>query len=169
MSSSKINSLSCQGIGSGSPFLILFIHIVLCLCSCFVCVEGFDSLLQLPQSLSETSRPRSKRVFFVTDFGARGDGISNDTQVILLYYVILFLIFFKMRNNYLIISFEWCFENGLYESFLLVPLSFQIFLLSQITSNTFVNTPMRNFLFWVFRLSGMLGRRLVLSQQEPEL
>ncbi|XP_043817627.1 probable polygalacturonase At1g80170 isoform X2 [Manihot esculenta] len=80
MSSSKINSLSCQGIGSGSPFLILFIHIVLCLCSCFVCVEGFDSLLQLPQSLSETSRPRSKRVFFVTDFGARGDGISNDTQ-----------------------------------------------------------------------------------------
>lgn len=86
-------------------------------------------------------------------------------------YIILFffLFFFKMRNNYLIILFEWCFENGLYESFLLVPLSFQIFLLSQITSNTFVNTPMRNFLFWVFRLSGMLGRRLVLSQQEPEL
>ncbi|EEF44767.1 Polygalacturonase precursor, putative [Ricinus communis] len=48
----------------------------------FVCVQGsFDSLLQLPQSrLSARTRLRSKRVFFVSDFGAIGDGAANDTQ-----------------------------------------------------------------------------------------
>ncbi|KAJ6427322.1 hypothetical protein OIU84_022837 [Salix udensis] len=50
------------------------------ICACFVCVHGFDSLLQLPQSEPARIRPSSKRVLFVGDFGAKGDGRSNDTQ-----------------------------------------------------------------------------------------
>ena len=50
------------------------------ICACFVCVHGFDSLLQLPQSEPARIRPSSKRVLFVGDFGAKGDGLSNDTQ-----------------------------------------------------------------------------------------
>nr|BAJ53238.1 JHL06P13.19 [Jatropha curcas] len=70
-----------QGIASWSPFLIVLIHICVCICTSFVYTEGFDSLLQLPQSeLLANTRPRSKRVFFVGDFGAKGDGFSNDTK-----------------------------------------------------------------------------------------
>lgn len=50
------------------------------ICACFVCVQGFDSLLQLPQSAPARIRPSSKRVLVVGDFGAKGDGLSNDTQ-----------------------------------------------------------------------------------------
>jgi hypothetical protein len=50
------------------------------ICACFVCVHGFDSLLQLPQSAPARIRPSSKRVIVVGDFGAKGDGLSNDTQ-----------------------------------------------------------------------------------------
>lgn len=66
------------GIGSWSPCLI---YIYVCISASFVCIEGFNSLLQLPQSgFSASNRSRSKRVFFVGDFGAKGDGVSNDTQ-----------------------------------------------------------------------------------------
>lgn len=44
-------------------------------------VEAFDSLLQLPLSGSTRTRPRSKRVLFVGDFGAHGDGVNDDTEV----------------------------------------------------------------------------------------
>ncbi|XP_058226753.1 probable polygalacturonase At1g80170 isoform X2 [Rhododendron vialii] len=44
-------------------------------------VEGFDSLLRLPHSGASRSRPRSKRVFYVNDFGAKGDGVNDDTEI----------------------------------------------------------------------------------------
>ncbi|KAG5537584.1 hypothetical protein RHGRI_024887 [Rhododendron griersonianum] len=43
-------------------------------------VEGFDSLLRLPHSGASRTRPRSKRVFYVNDFGAKGDGVNDDTK-----------------------------------------------------------------------------------------
>ncbi|XP_075663622.1 putative polygalacturonase At1g80170 [Castanea sativa] len=43
-------------------------------------VEAYDSLLQLPLSGSTRTRPRSKRVLFVGDFGAHGDGVNDDTE-----------------------------------------------------------------------------------------
>ena len=44
-------------------------------------IEAFESLLQLPLSGSTRTRPRSKRVIFVGDFGAQGDGVNDDTEV----------------------------------------------------------------------------------------
>ncbi|KAH7865946.1 hypothetical protein Vadar_013439 [Vaccinium darrowii] len=46
----------------------------------FTNVEGFDSLLRLPQSGASRNRPRSKKVFYVDDFGAKGDGVNDDTK-----------------------------------------------------------------------------------------
>uniref|UniRef100_A0A7N2R4M0 endo-polygalacturonase n=1 Tax=Quercus lobata TaxID=97700 RepID=A0A7N2R4M0_QUELO len=46
-------------------------------------IEAFDSLLQLPLSGStrrSRTRPRSKRVLFIGDFGAQGDGVNDDTE-----------------------------------------------------------------------------------------
>ncbi|CAK9164854.1 unnamed protein product [Ilex paraguariensis] len=43
-------------------------------------VEGFDSLLQLPQSVSFRNRTRSRRVLYVNDYGAIGDGLTDDTK-----------------------------------------------------------------------------------------
>ncbi|KAI9160335.1 hypothetical protein LWI28_007181 [Acer negundo] len=45
-------------------------------------VEGFDSLLELPHSGSNRTRPRSNRVFFVGHFGAKGNGVDDDTQAL---------------------------------------------------------------------------------------
>ncbi|GMN50044.1 hypothetical protein TIFTF001_019208 [Ficus carica] len=44
---------------------------------------GFDSLLELPRSGTAKTRLRTKRVLSVRDFGAKGDGISNDTQALI--------------------------------------------------------------------------------------
>ncbi|PON90136.1 Glycoside hydrolase [Trema orientale] len=44
------------------------------------CIQGFESLLQLPQSGFPSARLRSKRVFSISDFGAKGDGINDDTK-----------------------------------------------------------------------------------------
>ncbi|XP_008461095.1 probable polygalacturonase At1g80170 isoform X1 [Cucumis melo] len=49
----------------------------------FECSAEFDSLLQLPLSRLNTTRPRSKGIFYLGDFGAKGDGISNDTQALM--------------------------------------------------------------------------------------
>ncbi|XP_022991643.1 probable polygalacturonase At1g80170 [Cucurbita maxima] len=57
----------------------IFVFTVLARLS-FECSAEFDSLLQLPLSGANRSRARSKRVFYLADFGAKGDGISNDTQ-----------------------------------------------------------------------------------------
>ncbi|XP_004302967.1 PREDICTED: probable polygalacturonase At1g80170 [Fragaria vesca subsp. vesca] len=42
--------------------------------------EKFDSLLQLPHSGSTRTRLRSKRVLFLGAFGAKGDGITDDSK-----------------------------------------------------------------------------------------
>ncbi|XP_050233635.1 probable polygalacturonase At1g80170 [Mercurialis annua] len=63
-------------IGSWPPFgLFLIILIDICFVSCG---QGFESLLQLPHSKGLSAR--SKRVLFVGDFGALGDGATNDTM-----------------------------------------------------------------------------------------
>lgn len=43
-------------------------------------IEAFDSFLQLPLYGSTRTRPRSKRVLFIGDFGAQGDGVNDDTE-----------------------------------------------------------------------------------------
>ncbi|ESR40474.1 hypothetical protein CICLE_v10027523mg [Citrus x clementina] len=48
--------------------------------SSLVSTEGFDSLLELPHSGSNGTRSKSKRVIFVGDFGAKGDGFNDDTE-----------------------------------------------------------------------------------------
>ncbi|KAK3219457.1 hypothetical protein Dsin_013427 [Dipteronia sinensis] len=62
---------------STCTIIILIIHVFLCFCT-----EGFDSLLELPHSGSNRTRPRSNRVFFVGHFGAKGNGVDDDTQVL---------------------------------------------------------------------------------------
>lgn len=70
-----------RNLGRGGYWLTGVIVLCGLLLNSFVCVQGFESLLQLPQSGLARFRPRSKRVLFVGDFGAKGDGLSNDTQV----------------------------------------------------------------------------------------
>ncbi|XP_065866746.1 probable polygalacturonase At1g80170 isoform X2 [Euphorbia lathyris] len=70
-------------INQAIPFVIVLINFYVYICTNFVCIQGFDSLLQLPQSrLSARSRPIFKRVLFLPHFGAVGDGVHNDTQAI---------------------------------------------------------------------------------------
>lgn len=66
---------------SSSPCLIVLI--LLNLYQYLTYTEGFDTLLQLPQTrMIMRTRPRSQRVLHLHDFGAKGDGITNDTQAI---------------------------------------------------------------------------------------
>ncbi|XP_040369672.1 probable polygalacturonase At1g80170 isoform X2 [Rosa chinensis] len=69
---------------SSSTCLILLLHIFSLFLSSNTTPttdrEKFDSLLRLPQSGSTRTRHRSKRVLFVGDFGAKGDGITDDSQ-----------------------------------------------------------------------------------------
>lgn len=58
--------------------LVLLIYISVYLCSNLICIQGFDSLIHLPHSVS--TRPVSRRVLSVQHFGAAGDGVSDDTQ-----------------------------------------------------------------------------------------
>lgn len=66
---------------SFSTFSIVLIHVLVCLSASLVSTEGFDSLLELPHSGSNRTRSKSKRVIFVGDFGAKGDGFNDDTEV----------------------------------------------------------------------------------------
>ncbi|XP_024035815.1 probable polygalacturonase At1g80170 isoform X2 [Citrus clementina] len=65
---------------SFSTFFIVLIHVLVCLSASLVSTEGFDSLLELPHSGSNGTRSKSKRVIFVGDFGAKGDGFNDDTE-----------------------------------------------------------------------------------------
>ncbi|XP_062008243.1 probable polygalacturonase At1g80170 [Rosa rugosa] len=69
---------------SSSTCLILLLHIFSLFLSSNTTPttdrEKFDSLLRLPQSGSTRTRLRSKRVLFVGDFGAKGDGITDDSK-----------------------------------------------------------------------------------------
>ncbi|KAJ0007203.1 hypothetical protein Pint_30076 [Pistacia integerrima] len=63
-----------------SSCVTVLILAFVCLSLSFVCAEGFDSLLELPRSGLNRTRLRSKRVLFVADFGAKGDGLHDDTE-----------------------------------------------------------------------------------------
>ncbi|XP_041017298.1 probable polygalacturonase At1g80170 isoform X1 [Juglans microcarpa x Juglans regia] len=65
---------------SSSTCLNFLLHTFIFLTSNLIYVEGFDSLLQLPQSGSTRIRPISKRVLFLSHFGAKGDGLHDDTK-----------------------------------------------------------------------------------------
>uniref|UniRef100_A0A2N9IBT4 endo-polygalacturonase n=1 Tax=Fagus sylvatica TaxID=28930 RepID=A0A2N9IBT4_FAGSY len=66
---------------SFSTYLIVYIHTFTFLTSNLPCIQAaFDSLLQLPLSGSTRTRPRSRRVLFVGDFGAQGDGVHDDAK-----------------------------------------------------------------------------------------
>uniref|UniRef100_A0A5B7A5Y2 endo-polygalacturonase n=1 Tax=Davidia involucrata TaxID=16924 RepID=A0A5B7A5Y2_DAVIN len=61
---------------------IIGICIIYCmnLFSNLTIVQGFDSLIQLPRSGASRDRPRSKRVIFISDYDAKGDGMSDATK-----------------------------------------------------------------------------------------
>ncbi|XP_027344823.1 probable polygalacturonase At1g80170 [Abrus precatorius] len=64
---------------SSSTSTFVFVHIHLLLSSFFPQTKGFDSVIQLPHS----ALTRSKRVLSVIDYGAKGDGLHNDTKAFL--------------------------------------------------------------------------------------
>ncbi|KAK3016695.1 hypothetical protein RJ639_007100 [Escallonia herrerae] len=43
-------------------------------------IKGLDPLIQLPQSGVFSDIPRSRNVFYVNDYGAKGDGLEDDTK-----------------------------------------------------------------------------------------
>ncbi|KAI8544344.1 hypothetical protein RHMOL_Rhmol08G0289300 [Rhododendron molle] len=78
-----MNELSSSSAFSRSTLtriMVYSIYFFYCLLLNSTHVEGFDSLLRLPHSGASRSRPRSKRVFCVNDFGAKGDGVNDDTK-----------------------------------------------------------------------------------------
>lgn len=57
--------------------------------------ETFDSVLQLlPQPGSARIRPGSKRVLSVGEFGAKGDGVTDDSQVTKFPQSVIFLLIY---------------------------------------------------------------------------
>ncbi|KAJ7951882.1 Pectin lyase-like superfamily protein [Quillaja saponaria] len=59
---------------------IALIHVIILGSLKFAFTEGFDSVIQLPSSGSTRTRPRSKRVFYIDDFGAKGNGLNDDSK-----------------------------------------------------------------------------------------
>ncbi|KAL7162329.1 hypothetical protein ACSBR2_042750 [Camellia fascicularis] len=76
-SSSASNSSS-----SSSTFTIICCIYYMYLFSNFTNVEGLDSLIQLPHSGGSRHRPRSKKVLYVTDYGAKGHNFNDDTEAL---------------------------------------------------------------------------------------
>ncbi|CAJ2661351.1 probable polygalacturonase At1g80170 isoform X1 [Trifolium pratense] len=64
--------------------IIIFIHVNILITPFLTYhVQGFDSIIRLPYSGSTRTRPKTKQVLSITDFGAKGDGFHNDTQAFL--------------------------------------------------------------------------------------
>ncbi|KAL6996560.1 galacturonan 1,4-alpha-galacturonidase [Sarracenia purpurea var. burkii] len=76
MSNLRSSSSSCLI----RPRIIIFAIFYISLFSNFKSTEGFDSVIQLPHSRDSRNQIRSKRVFNVQDYGAKGDGLNDDTQ-----------------------------------------------------------------------------------------
>ncbi|KAK9281993.1 hypothetical protein L1049_004904 [Liquidambar formosana] len=69
----NLGSHSCS-----TCIIILLIHMYLSLN--LARTEGFDPLIQLPRSGSIRTQLRSKRVLHVGNFGAKGDGFTDDSK-----------------------------------------------------------------------------------------
>ncbi|GFY96980.1 pectin lyase-like superfamily protein [Actinidia rufa] len=74
---------SSSASSCGSIIILSVYYICICSFSNFTSVEGFDSLLRLPHSGPNTnpSLSKTKTVFYVNDYGAKGDGIHDDTKM----------------------------------------------------------------------------------------
>jgi len=70
-------------------FVIIFIHVNVLVTPYLTRAEGFDSVIQYPRSRWRRTRTRSKWVLYVGDYGAKGDGIHNDTEVIDSFYFVI--------------------------------------------------------------------------------
>ncbi|THF99461.1 hypothetical protein TEA_016333 [Camellia sinensis var. sinensis] len=78
----KLSSSSASNSSSSSSTLTIICCIYyMYLFSNFTNVEGFDSLIQLPHSGGSRHRPRSKKVLYVTDYGAKGHNFNDDTEL----------------------------------------------------------------------------------------
>ncbi|XP_047165310.1 probable polygalacturonase At1g80170 isoform X1 [Vigna umbellata] len=64
-------------------FVIIFIHVNVLVTPYLTRAEGFDSVIQHPRSRWRRTRTRSKWVLYVGDYGAKGDGLHNDTEAFL--------------------------------------------------------------------------------------
>jgi hypothetical protein len=74
--------------------IIIFIHVNILITPFLTYhAQGFDSVIRLPYSGSTRTRSKTKRVLSITDFGAKGDGSHNDTQVISLFCCFFILLF----------------------------------------------------------------------------
>ncbi|XP_057967145.1 probable polygalacturonase At1g80170 isoform X2 [Malania oleifera] len=62
---------------AGGSVIVIYAYLVANLTSV---VESFEPLIQLPRSGSFRNRPRYERVVNVRNYGAKGDGLSDDTQ-----------------------------------------------------------------------------------------
>ncbi|CAL5444079.1 unnamed protein product [Camellia sinensis] len=79
----KLSSSSASNSSSSSSTLTIICCIYyMYLFSNFTNVEGFDSLIQLPHSGGSRHRPRSKKVLYVTDYGAKGHNFNDDTEAL---------------------------------------------------------------------------------------
>ncbi|XP_010250040.1 PREDICTED: probable polygalacturonase At1g80170 [Nelumbo nucifera] len=58
---------------------LMFIIVNVFLCLNLICAKGFEPLIQLPRFRSR-NRLRFRRVVSVKDFGAKGDGLTDDSQ-----------------------------------------------------------------------------------------
>ena len=78
---------------SSSRFACLICTVFISLVSFLINVEGFEPLLQLPHSRAAGPRLETGKILYVNDFGAKGDGIQDDTDVIVstCYSVYLFI------------------------------------------------------------------------------
>lgn len=55
--------------------------IIICTIYLFSNVQGFNPLLQLPKYRNSINKITSKRFLSVNDYGAKGDGLTDDTKV----------------------------------------------------------------------------------------
>lgn len=81
-------------------FVIIFIHVNVLVTPYLTRAEGFDSVIQHPRSRWRRTRTRSKWVLYVGDYGAKGDGLHNDTEVIASFYFCNFTMTDLLNNVY---------------------------------------------------------------------
>lgn len=85
------SSSSSSSLQSLCLICTVFIFLVLFLIN----VEGFEPLIQLPHS--PAARPRLEtKILYVNQFGAKGDGVQDDTDVIVSAFLCVYLFIEEM-------------------------------------------------------------------------